>query len=207
VIHQRIVRTLLLGASGGITASIAMYPFLFLTTSMMGIPLDDLSIARGMAISNINDNYYLNLILGIGMHIVTGAISGVIFTIMITTIKKFKINSFKKGITEGIVYSIIIFIVLYIPTTMSMVYPNLFDIMNQSSPAQSSSKDQKTIEQNLIPIYGFGFIAHIIFGVILGFVNTFLIFRGHLIQKRIQFIRVVLHVTNFLRGYRLLQYS
>jgi hypothetical protein len=183
VIHQRIVRTLLLGASGGITASIAMYPFLFLTTSMMGIPLDDLSIARGMAISNINDNYYFNLILGIGMHIVTGAISGVIFTIMITTIKKFKINSFKKGITEGIVYSIIIFIVLYIPTTMSMVYPNLFDIMNQSSPAQSSSKDQKTIEQNLIPIYGFGFIAHIIFGVILGFVTTFLIFRGHLIQK------------------------
>ena len=64
-----------------------------------------------------------------------------------------------------------------------MVYPNLFDIMNQSSPAQSSSKDQKTIEQNLIPIYGFGFIAHIIFGVILGFVTTFLIFRGHMIQK------------------------
>jgi hypothetical protein len=41
----------------------------------VGIPLDDLSIARGMAISKINDNYYLNLILGIGMHIVTGAIS------------------------------------------------------------------------------------------------------------------------------------
>ena len=72
---------------------------------------------------------------------------------------------------------------LYIPTTMSMVYPNLFDIMNQSNPAQSSSKDQKTVEQNLIPIYGFGFIAHIIFGVILGFVTSFLIFRGHLIQK------------------------
>ena len=184
MIHERIVRTLLLGALGGIIASIVMYPFLFLTTSMMGIPLDDLSIARGMAISNINDNYYLNLTLGIGMHLLTGVIAGAIFTIIVTKVKKFKIINFKRGIMEGIVYSIIIFIVLYIPTTMTMVYPNLVDIMNQSSPAQSSSKDQKTVEQNLIPIYGFGFIAHVIFGVILGFVTSLLIFRGFIIQTK-----------------------
>jgi hypothetical protein len=181
--HQRIVKTLLLGALGGVIASIVMYPFLFLTTSMMGIPLDDLSIARGMAISNINNNYYLNLTLGIVMHLLTGAFAGAIFAITVSTIEKFRIINFKRGIMEGIVYSIIIFIVLYIPTTVSMVYPNLVDIMSQSNPAPSSSKDQKTVEQNLIPIYGFGFIAHIIFGVMLGFVTTFLIFRGHLIQK------------------------
>lgn len=174
----------MLGALGGVIASIVMYPFLFLTTSMMGIPLDDLSIARGMAISNINDNYYLNLTLGIGMHFLTGAIAGAIFTIIVSMIKKFRIINFKRGITEGIVYSIIIFIVLYIPTTVSMVHPNLVDIMNQSNPAQSSSKDQKTVEQNLIPIYGFGFIAHIIFGVTLGFMTSLLIFRGYMIQNR-----------------------
>ncbi len=184
MIHQRIVKTLLLGALGGVIASIVMYPFLFLTTSMMGIPLDDLSIARGMAISNINDNYYLNLTLGIGMHLLTGAIAGAIFTIIVSTVKKFRIINFKRGIMEGIVYSIIIFIVLYIPTTMSMVYPNLIDIMNQSSPAQSSSKDQKTVEQNLVPIYGFGFIAHVMFGVILGFVTSLLNFRGYIILNK-----------------------
>ena len=84
--HQRIVKTLLLGALGGVIASIVMYPFLFLTTSMMGIPLDDLSIARGMAISNIHNNYYLNLTLGIGMHLLTGAIAGAIFAITVSTI-------------------------------------------------------------------------------------------------------------------------
>jgi hypothetical protein len=184
VIYQRIVKTLLLGALGGVIASIVMYPFLFLTTSMMGIPLDDLSIARGMAISNIHNNYYLNLTLGIGMHLLTGAIAGAIFTIIVSTIKKFRIINFKKGIIEGIVYSIIIFIVLYIPTTMSVVYPNLVEIMSQSNPAQSSSTDQKTVDQNLIPIYGFGFIAHIIFGVILGLMTTLLIFRGYMIQTK-----------------------
>jgi hypothetical protein len=184
VIYQRIVKTLLLGALGGVIASIVMYPFLFLTTSMMGIPLDDLSIARGMAISNIPNNYHLNLTLGIGMHLLTGAIAGAIFTIIVSTIKKFRIINFKKGIIEGIVYSIIIFIVLYIPTTMSVVYPNLVEIMSQSNPAQSSSTDQKTVDQNLIPIYGFGFIAHIIFGVILGLMTTLLIFRGYMIQTK-----------------------
>ena len=182
--HQTIVKTLILGALGGVIASIVMYPFLYLTTSMMGIPLDDLSIARGMAISNINDNYYLNLTLGIGMHLVTGAVSGAIFAIIVSTIKTFRIINYKRGIIEGIVYSIIIFIVLYIPTTISMVHPNLVDIMSQSNPAQSSSKDQKTVEQNLIPIYGFGLIAHIVFGVMLGFVISFLIFRGYLTQKK-----------------------
>ena len=88
MIYQRIFKTLLLGALGGVIASIVMYPFLFLTTSMMGIPLDDLSIARGMAISNVNDNHYLNLTLGIGMHLLTGAIAGAIFTIIVSTIKK-----------------------------------------------------------------------------------------------------------------------
>ncbi|ALI35937.1 hypothetical protein NMY3_01734 [Candidatus Nitrosocosmicus oleophilus] len=181
--NQKAVKIVLFGALGGIIASIAMYPFLFLTTSMMGLPLDDLSIARGMAISNINDNYYLNLTLGIVMHLLTGAIAGVIFAIIVSTVKKLATINLKRGITEGVIYSIIIFIVLFIPTTLGMVLPNLFDLMNQSNPTQSNFEDRQTVEQNLIPIYGFGFIAHIIFGIILGLVITLLIFKGQVIQK------------------------
>jgi len=181
--NQKAVKIVMFGAFGGIIASIAKYPFLFLTTSMMGLPLDDLSIARGMAISNINDNYYLNLTLGIVMHLLTGAIAGVIFTIIVSTVKKFAIINFKRGIIEGVIYSIIIFIVLFIPTTLGMVLPNLFDIMNLSNPNQSNFEDRQTIEHNLIPIYGFGFIAHIVFGIILGLVTTLLIFRRFITLK------------------------
>jgi hypothetical protein len=59
------------------------------------------------------------------MHLLTGAIAGVIFTIVISSIRKFKIISFKKGTIEGVVYSVIKFVVLYIPTTKSMVQPKL----------------------------------------------------------------------------------
>ena len=182
--NQKAVKIVLFGVLGGIIASIAMYPFLFLTTSMMGLPLDDLSIARGMAISNINDDYYLNLTLGIVMHLLTGAIAGVIFVIIVSIVKKFAIINFKRGITEGVIYSIIIFIVLFIPTTLGMVLPNLFDIMNQSNPTQSNLEDRQTVEQNLIPIYGFGFIAHVIFGIILGFVTSLLLFRRYIILNK-----------------------
>lgn len=181
--NQKAVKIVMFGAFGGIIASIAMYPFLFLTTSMMGLPLDDLSIARGMAISNINDNYYLNLTLGIVMHLLTGAIAGVIFTIIVSTVKKLAIINFKRGIIEGVIYSIIVFLVLFIPTTLGMVLPNLFDIMNLSNPNQSNFEDRQTIEHNLIPIYGFGFIAHIVFGIILGLVTTLLIFRRFITLK------------------------
>ena len=179
--NKKLVKTSLLGALAGVIASIAMYPFLFLTTSMMGLPLDDLSIARGMAISNINNNYYLNLALGILMHLLTGAIAGIIFAIVVSTVKKLAITNFKRGAIEGIIYSIIIYIILFIPTTLGMVMPNLFDIMNQSNPTKSSSEDRQIIGQNLIPIYSFGFIAHIVFGIVLGVVTSLLFIRGRMI--------------------------
>ena len=92
-----------------------------------------------------------------------------------------RIKSIIKGIIEGVLYSIIIFIVLFIPTTVSMVQPNLFAIMSQSNPSQSNSEDQQTVKTNLIPIYGFGFIAHVVFGMILGLLTSLLIIRGHII--------------------------
>jgi hypothetical protein len=118
------------------------------------------------------------------MHLLTGAIAGVIFAIIVTTVKKLAVINYKRGITEGVIYSIIIFIVLFMSTTLGMVLPNLFDILNQSNPTQSSSEDRQTVEQNLIPIYGFGFMAHIIFGIILGLVTSFLVIRGNMIQNK-----------------------
>ncbi|MDQ4072710.1 MAG: hypothetical protein M3162_00255 [Thermoproteota archaeon] len=144
---------------------------------MLGIALDDLSIARGMAISNIDEANYFNLVLGIGMHIVTGAIAGIIFVLITSKINRFRINSFRDGIAKGVVYSIIVFLLLFVPTTVGMVQPNLVDIINQSKPGQNNSQDQKEVEKNYLPLYGFGFIAHIVFGVVLGLLIFLLVHR------------------------------
>jgi hypothetical protein len=168
---------LALGTVGGALSSLVMYPLLFLTTSMMGVPLDDLSIARGMAVSNTDKPHYFNLVLGIGMHIVTGAIAGMIFVLVTNVIGRFKINGFRDGVAKGIVYSIIVFLVLYVPTTIVMVQPKLVDIINQSEPGQNNLQDEKEVERNYLPLYGFGLVAHIVFGSALGPL-IFLFVRG-----------------------------
>ena len=173
------------GALGGVAASVAMYPFLFLTTSMMGIPLDDLSIARGMAISNLDSNNYFNLALGIGMHLLTGAIAGAIFALVVSTISRFKITSFRNGIVEGVIFSTVIFMVLYVPTTISMVQPNLSEIMHQANLHQDGQQHpQQVVEKNLLPLYGFGFVAHVVFGVALGYLVSLVVLRGNTKAKR-----------------------
>ena len=156
------------GALGGLAASVAMYPFLYLTTSMMGIPLDDLSVARGMAISNLDSNNYLNLALGIGMHLLTGVIAGVIFALAVSAVSRLKITSFGKGIAEGVIFSAVVFMVLYVPTTIYMVQPNLSEIMHQANPQPDAQQNQLVVENNLFLLYGFGFVAHVVFGVVLG---------------------------------------
>ncbi len=169
----------MLGALGGLAASGAMYPFLFLTTSMMGIPLDDLSIARGMAISDIDSNNYFNLALGIGMHLLTGVIAGGIFALAVSAISRFKITGFGKGIAEGVIFSTVVFMVLYVPTTIYMVQPNLSEIMHQVNPQRDGQQNQQVVENNLFPLYGFGFVAHVVFGVALGYLVSLGVLRSH----------------------------
>ena len=74
-----------------------MYPFPMIISNVMGIPSDSLSIARGMSISHSYNNNF-NLILGIGMHLFTSTIAGIIFGFAIKIINKFKITTFRKGI-------------------------------------------------------------------------------------------------------------
>jgi ABC-type transporter Mla maintaining outer membrane lipid asymmetry permease subunit MlaE len=73
-----------------------MYPFLMIISTVIGIPSDSLSIARGMSISHSYNNNF-NLILGIGMHLFTSAIADIVFGFVIKMVNKFKITTFKKG--------------------------------------------------------------------------------------------------------------
>ena len=151
-----------------------MYPFLMIISNIMGIPSDSLSIARGMSISHSYNNNF-NLILGIGMHLFISSIAGIIFGFAIKIINKFKITTLRKGIKEGITWAIIIFLILYIPTTIIIVQPNILEILRQSNPTHNNLQNQQIFGQMIIPLYGFGFITHIVFGATLGFLMSLFI--------------------------------
>ena len=128
-----------------------------------------------MSISYSNDDNY-NVILGIAAHLLAGAIAGTIFRFVTSKANRLRITGMRKGIGEGIVWSIIIFVMFCIPTTISMVQPNLLKIIDQDNPKQNSEQNQlMVVQQQILPLYTFGFIAHLVFGGTLGCLTSLLV--------------------------------
>jgi hypothetical protein len=156
-----------------------------LTAIMTGMPPESISLARGMSISHSSD-YDYNIILEISVHLLASAIAGTIFEFVTRKANKLRITGIRKGIGEGIVWSIIIFAILYIPTTISIVQPNLLKIIDQVNPKQNSEQNQPSVvQQQILPLYTFGFIAHLVFGGTLGcLMSLFVLMDGSTNNKK-----------------------
>jgi hypothetical protein len=102
-----------------------------------------------------------------------------IFALVVNAFSRFKIKSFGKGIAEGVIFSAVVFMVLYVPTTIYMVHPNLSEMMHQANPQRDGQQNQLVVENNLFPLYGFGFVAHMVFGVALGYVMSLGVLRSY----------------------------
>jgi hypothetical protein len=166
-----LLRHTLLGAISGLAAGIIMTPFLMLIGVIMGIDPNTVSIARGMAFGFNSDNNNA-LIFGVVIHLLTGTVIGIIFALLVTKVNRIKITGYKKGLIEGIIMGIVVFAILYIPTTLVMIQPQLHILISQNDPTLSQTHTQILGENTLIT--GLGFLAHIIYGVALGSMTTFL---------------------------------
>lgn len=103
----------------------------------MGIDPNTISIARGMAFGFNNDNNNA-LIVGLVMHLLTSTVIGIIFAILVTKVNRLKITGYKKGLIEGIIMGIVVFAILYIPTTLVMIQPQLQILISaHNNPALS----------------------------------------------------------------------
>lgn len=166
-----LLRHTLFGAISGLAAGIIMTPFLMLIGVIMGIDPNTISIARGMAFGFNNDNNNA-LIVGLVMHLLTSTVIGIIFAILVTKVNRLKITGYKKGLIEGIIMGIVVFAILYIPTTLVMIQPQLHIYISQNNPALSQTQTQ-ILGENIL-VTGLGFLAHIVYGVVLGSMTTFL---------------------------------
>ena len=149
-----LLRHTLFGAISGLAAGIIMTPFLMLIGVIMGIDPNTISIARGMAFGFNNDNNNA-LIVGLVMHLLTSTVIGIIFAILVTKVNRLKITEYKKGLIEGIIMGIVVFAILYIPTTLVMIQPQLHILISQNNPALSQTQTQILGENMLIMELGF----------------------------------------------------
>ncbi|CAN5173562.1 hypothetical protein BH18THE2_BH18THE2_38870 [soil metagenome] len=169
VTNHNLLRHMLFGAIAGLAAGIIMTPFLMLVGVIMDIDPNTISIARGMAFGFNTDNNNA-LVVGLVMHLLTSIIVGIIFAILITKVSRLKITGYKKGLIEGIIMGISVFVFLYIPTTLVLIQPQLHILMSQNNPGLSQTQ---AFQENMPIVMGIGFLAHIIYGMALGDMTTF----------------------------------
>ena len=93
----------------------------------------------------------------------------------VMSLSRFEITGYKKGLIEGIILGITVFAILYIPTTLVMLQPQLHTLISQNNPSLSQTQTQ-ILGENIL-VTGLGFLAHIVYGVVLGSMTTFLLRR------------------------------
>jgi hypothetical protein len=184
--YRSVGKGILFGAIGGFVGGLVMIPFMMLTAMMAGMPANTIVVAMGLAFG-ANQNYAMAS--GLGMHILTSALIGVIFGAVTASIGKLRITAFRKGIAEGLVTGTIAFAVLFIPISMMIMPPVLIKMMMQMNPSVTPQQAMGMLQQGIPMMMGIGVLEHLAYGAVLGAITSALVLKlgarkeGSLLQQ------------------------
>jgi hypothetical protein len=114
---------------------------------------------------------------GVGMHILTSALIGVIFGAITALVGKLRITGFRKGIVEGLVTGMIAFAVLFIPISMVVMPPVLIKMMMQMNPSVTQQQAMGMLQQGMPMMMGIGVLEHLVYGAVLGAITSALVLK------------------------------
>lgn len=166
-------RGIVYGIIGGIVGGKVMLAPMMAMMSMFGLPSDLFPTLVGMMAGQQIQNASAA---GIGIHLLASISVGAIFGILISTVGKLQIGGFGKGISLGIVTGAIAFVVLFVPAMMSMA-PQMMNLMKMMNPGMSDQSIMTQLQSMQPAIFAGSFLAHVIYGTVLGAVATLLIVR------------------------------
>jgi hypothetical protein len=167
-------KSIIFGAIGGFVGGLVMIPFMMLTAMMAGMPANTIVVAMGLAFgANQNDA----MTSGLGMHILTSALIGVIFGAVTALVGKLRITGFRKGIVEGLITGMIAFAVLFIPITMAVMPPVLINMMIQMNPSITQQQAMGMLQQGMPMMMGIGVLEHLVYGAVLGAITSALVLK------------------------------
>lgn len=160
------------GAIAGIIAGMVMLVPMMIMMSMINLPSDLFPLLVGMTMGQTQENAAM---IGIMLHFVPSIIIGIIFGTVIN-VSKLSLNSFKKGISLGIIAGIISFAGIFLPMMMNLLPPTMFQLMQIMNPGASQDMIMQQL-QSMQPMLLIGsLVSHIIYGIVLGSI-TYVIVR------------------------------
>jgi hypothetical protein len=172
--NRYIGKSILFGAIGGFVGGLLMIPFMMLTAMMAGMPANTILVAMGLAFgANQNDS----MTSGLGMHMLTSALIGVVFGGVTSSVSKLRITGFGKGIAEGLVTGMIAFAVLFVPISMTVMPPVLIEMMMQMNPSVTQQQAMGMLQQGMTMMMGIGVLEHLVYGAVLGAITSALVHK------------------------------
>ena len=172
--NRYIGKSILFGAIGGFVGGLVMIPFMILTAMMAGMPANTIPIAMGLVFdANQNDA----MTIGLGMHLLTSALIGIIFGAITSIIGKLRITGFGKGIAEGLITGMIAFAVLFVPVSMVLMPPLLIEMMMQMNPTVTQQQAMGMLQQGMPMMMGVGVLEHLVYGAVLGAITSALVLK------------------------------
>jgi hypothetical protein len=182
--NRYIGKSVLFGAIGGFLGGLVMIPFMMLTAIMAGMPASTMPIAMGLALgANQNDA----MTTGLGMHLLTSTLIGIIFGAITSVVGKLRITGFRKGIAEGLITGMIAFAVLFVPVSIALMPPVLINMMIQMNPTMTQQQAMGMLQQGMPMMMGIGVLEHLVYGAVLGAISSALMYklapRKNLVQQ------------------------
>jgi hypothetical protein len=173
--NRSVGKSIAFGAIGGFVGGLVMIPFMMLTAIMAGMPANTVPVAMGLAFVGPNQNDAMTS--GLGMHLLTSALIGVIFGAITSFVGKLRITSFGKGIVEGLITGMIAFVVLFVPITMMVMPPVLVEMMMQMNPSMTLQQAMGMLQQGMPMMMGIGVLEHLAYGAVLGAITSALVLK------------------------------
>jgi hypothetical protein len=172
--NRSIGKSILFGAIGGFVGGLVMIPFMMLTAIMAGMPANTIVVAMGLAFGANQNNA---MTMGLGMHLLTSTLIGVIFGAITASVGKLRITGFRKGIVEGLITGMIAFAVLFIPISMMVMPPVLIKMMIQMNPSVTQQQAMGMLQQGTPMMMGIGILEHLVYGAVLGAITSALVLK------------------------------
>jgi len=156
------------GTVSGLVAAWAIFGMILAVGAQLGLPPGTFYQMVGVSLGI--DEEWPAIYLGFVMHMITGAIIGIVYMIISDRVRKLRTDSSTlKAFATGVATGIVVWAVLFVPLHFFLMQPTLQNMLLTSPPG---SPEQITAERLLQMsdsiLYG-ALATHFVFGGVLGF--------------------------------------
>ncbi|MDQ4014761.1 MAG: hypothetical protein M3136_03245 [Thermoproteota archaeon] len=156
------------GTVSGLVAAWAIFGMILAVGAQLGLPPGTFYQMVGVSLGI--DAEWPAIYLGFVMHMVTGAIIGIVYMIISDRVRKLRTDtSTLKAFATGVATGIVVWAVLFVPLHFFLMQPTLQNMLLTSPPGSPEQLTAERLFQMSDSILYGALAIHFVFGAVLGF--------------------------------------